>query len=314
MQGMAGPAPFFVSSGDLIADRRYGYARDLMARGEAAAAADVLQQTVELSPAFASAWFALGEAQAACGRRDEAVAAFRQALACDPEDPHGAALRLARLGAADADTAMSPAYVRSLFEQYAACFDRDLIGSLGYRGPDLLRSAIEAARTELDRPARFGQALDLGCGTGLMGRALREVCDCLIGVDLAPAMIERARRTSAYHELAVGDMLGYLSAQAAHSFDLVVAADSLVYLADLRPLARAAARVLTPGGLFAFSVETHAGRGVVLGDKLRYAHGAEHVREALASAPLGVLSLAAISTRTENGEPVPGLIVVAGPC
>src|SRR5580704_4641205 len=107
--------PFPTSSGDLIADRRYRFGRDLAARGDFSAAADLFVQAAEAAPAFAPAWFALGEARMNLGDGAGAAAAFRQALALDPDDRGGAALHLARLGAADAADAMSPAYVRTLF-------------------------------------------------------------------------------------------------------------------------------------------------------------------------------------------------------
>jgi hypothetical protein len=53
------PAALFLSSGNLIADRRYDFGRDLQLRGDLAAAADLMAQAVELEPGFASAWFAL---------------------------------------------------------------------------------------------------------------------------------------------------------------------------------------------------------------------------------------------------------------
>ena len=40
------------------------------------------------------------------------------------------------------------------------------------------------------------------------------------------------------------------------------------------------------GGLFGFTVETHAGEGAIVGAKMRYAHGAEFVRRAIADAGL----------------------------
>ncbi len=68
---------------------------------------------------------------------------------------------------------------------------------------------------------------------------------------------------------------------------------------------------LSPGGLFAFTVETHDGDGVELGEKLRYRHGAAHVRTAVSSAPLQLLELAPVATRIESGGIVPGLLAVA---
>src|SRR5438552_4387725 len=88
------PARLFLSSGDLVADRRYDFARDLQLRGDLPAAADLLRQAIELAPNFASAWFTLGKIRERLGERDAAIAAFRQALRADPQDKHGAGLHL----------------------------------------------------------------------------------------------------------------------------------------------------------------------------------------------------------------------------
>ena len=111
--------------------------------------------------------------------------------------------------------------------------------------------------------------------------------------------------------MTVDDMQGFLARQNDCSADLVIAADALVYLADLAPLFREVGRVLEPDGLFGFTVETHAGDGVILGEKLRYAHDAGHVRAALRAAALAAVTFATASTRREAGAPVPGLVVVA---
>src|SRR5437763_4943553 len=104
------PARLFLSSGDLVADRRFDFARDLQFQGDLVAAADLMLQATELAPTFASAWFTLGEVRLQLGERDAAIAAFRNARASDPDDRHGAAVRLMRLGA-DQLTAMPQAYV-----------------------------------------------------------------------------------------------------------------------------------------------------------------------------------------------------------
>ena len=48
-------APLLLSSGDLIADRRFAYAADYAARGDHQAACDLLQQVLERAPAWAAA-------------------------------------------------------------------------------------------------------------------------------------------------------------------------------------------------------------------------------------------------------------------
>ena len=87
--------PLFVSSGDLVADRRYQWALDYLKRGDAEAAADILVQVVETAPGFATAWFALASIREAMGNRAGAVAAFAAARDADREDYHGARLHLA---------------------------------------------------------------------------------------------------------------------------------------------------------------------------------------------------------------------------
>src|SRR5579862_4457585 len=123
---MTAAAPLFVTSGDFAADRRYQWALDQAARGDFSAAADILLQTVELVPGFATAWFALGAIRDRLGERDGAIAAFDKARLLDPEDYHGARLQLARLGAGETAPAMTSAYVRRLFDQYAVRYDTSL--------------------------------------------------------------------------------------------------------------------------------------------------------------------------------------------
>src|ERR1700730_11078484 len=128
------PAALFLSSGDVLADRRYERAKAYAAEGDRAAAADLLMQALERAPRFASAWFALGEIRAESGDHAGAVAAFRAARAADPSDCHGTALKLARLGAGDPAAAMAPGYVRRLFDQYASNFYQALVAGLGSPG------------------------------------------------------------------------------------------------------------------------------------------------------------------------------------
>ncbi|MFL5067549.1 MAG: class I SAM-dependent DNA methyltransferase [Xanthobacteraceae bacterium] len=303
-------APLFVSSGDLIADRRYKWAIDHARRGDLAGAADILAQTVEMAPAFATAWFALGAIRDTQGDRAGAVAAFTAARDADPDDYHGARLHLARLGAGPATPEMTAVYVRRLFDQHAPDFDVAMRERLEYRGPELLLEAVRAAAGE---GMRFGTMLDLGCGSGLSGAAFRPCVDWLVGVDLSPAMIELARAKGLYDRLVVDEIGAFLRGEAANraAYHLVLAADVFVYCGDLSPIAAATAGILAPGGLFAFTVETHDGAGVRLSETLRYAHSDDHVRAALGSAGLRVLALEAAATRSEKGVPVSGLLAVA---
>jgi predicted TPR repeat methyltransferase len=304
------PARLFLSSGDLVADRRFDFARDLQLRGDLAAAADLLAQAIEIAPRFASAWFTLGEIRERLGKRDAAIVAFRKARDTDPDDRHGASLRLMLLGAEELSD-MPPAYVRALFDQYAPKFESALVDDLGYRGPALLFKAVLAARHAVRKPAFFKRAIDLGCGTGLAATAFAREVDHFIGIDLSPRMIEKARSTGLYAELEVTDMLGGLRSKPDSCADLVLAADAMVYVADLVPVLKQARRVLVAGGLLAFTAETHDGDGVIIGEGLRYAHGAPYVCASIELAGLRLSQLEELSARNEDNTPVPGLVVVA---
>ena len=304
------PLPIHLPSGNLIADRRFEWARDLATRGDLAAAADLLTQALELVPAYASAWFALGEVREKMSDRAGAIAAFEKARAADPQDRHGAALHLVRLGATPAQ-AMPEGYVCALFDGYAPAFDQALTKGLEYRAPELLLGAVQAAHS--GGRMKFGSALDLGCGTGLAGAAFRPFCDWLVGVDLSPAMLAQVRLKGLYDRLIEGEFIGFLGqeAEADARYHLILAADVFMYLDGLAPGLAAAAATLAPSGLVAFSVENHDGDGVILRETLRYAHSAAHVRAALAAAGLALVSLDPAATRSEKGVAVPGLIVVA---
>lgn len=298
----------FISSGNLIADRRYEWAREYASRGEFASAVDLYTQAVEVEPTYAAAWFALGEVRDRLGDRAGAIAAFEQARVLDIDDRHGAAMHLIRLGARPPG-AMPEGYVRALFDGYAVAFDAALTHGLGYCAPEFLRNAVQASVL----PMRFGSALDLGCGTGLGGAAFRPYCDWLVGCDLSPAMLAKARQKGLYDRLIEDDVMRCLAAEAAAGarHHLIVAADVFMYFEDLAPLLQATANVLAPAGVLAFNAETHDGGGVILRDTLRYAHGVAYLRAALQAAGLSVVSLDSASTRSEKGMAVPGLVTVA---
>ncbi len=289
-----------------LAERRYAYAQAAARDGDFAAAAEVLEQTLELDPRWAAAWFALGESRQQFGDFLRAREAFAEALRLDPSDAQGASVRIAALDET-APKALPAAYVARLFDDYAPRFDEHLTRQLNYRGPQFVVTALDAAAPG----RRFLRALDLGCGSGLMAAALRSRADAIAGVDLSPGMIERARRTKLYDALAVGDIVAFLAAEPEAHADLVVAADVFVYLGDLAPVFAAIARALQPDGLAAFTVEAEAGQNFGLGATLRYRHSRCYVERTLHSAGLAPLSIGGVSTRTEAGTPVPGLIVVA---
>lgn len=294
------------SSGDLLADRRADYAEMLFASGDHQAAAEIMLGALEIAPGWALGWFRLGEMQEAAGAMPAAAEAWRMALKLDPDDRTGAGLKLELAGERAASAAPPSAFVEELFDQYAGNFDASLVGKLGYRVPELLAAAIERQGC-----ARFAHALDLGCGTGLMGERLRPLAGTLEGHDISAAMLKKAAARGCYDRLVKSDLQA-LDLDPA-SADLITAADVFMYVGALESIVARVAAWLRPGGLFAFSVERHrGGEDFVLRPSRRYAHGDAYVRRLLDRARLAVVSFDVVTIRMDRGEPVEGVIVVAG--
>lgn len=277
-----------MTSGDLRADRRVETARALTADGDHHGALSVLEQVVELTPDWAELHFLIGEGAAAAGLRDRAVAGFSRYLALSPEDRHGALPHLALLGATPPPDELPSAYVAALFDEYAPRFDRSLLVGLGYRAPELLLDAIEAVRPS-ETP--FGAVLDLGCGTGLMGERLRARANWIEGVDLSAAMVARAGAKGVYDALHVDELTAHLGTEE-RRFDLITAADVLIYLGDLERFFASVAPRLAEEGLLALTVEAAeavgAGADRTLLPSRRFAHSANYVVRTAAAAGLAL--------------------------
>jgi predicted TPR repeat methyltransferase len=295
-------------SGDSLADGRYEYARAAAADGDFGAAADVLTQALERAPDWAAGWFALGDACERLGRRAEAVVAFERVMALDAEDSQGAGARLTLLDGRPI-AGLPNAYVRGLFDQYAPRFDEHLTQGLRYRGPALILAGLD----RIAKGRRFATGLDLGCGAGLCGAALRPRVDTLRGVDLSPAMIEMARRSGLYDGLEVVEMEVCLAASPLAALDLIAAADALGYVGALEPVFAGAARALRRDGLFAATLELKPGTGFRLGAGLRFAHSAAYVADAAKASGLVALTSEEAWIRRENGVDVAGLTIVFAP-
>ncbi|MBJ6124321.1 methyltransferase domain-containing protein [Microvirga splendida] len=235
----------------------------------------------------------------ASGHLEAAAEIGRMRLAEQPDDPVRRYLLDAVLGrsmkAAPTD------YIEHTFDQFAPQFDSRLVETLQYNAPREMAKLVAGHRSG------FARMLDLGCGTGLAAADLQPLGDHLIGVDLSSGMLAQAQKRGGYGELVKAEAVAYLEA-AQHRFDLVFAADSLIYFGDLAPLMRAAAGALVPGGLFALSIELAAGDGVILQPSGRFAHSLAHL-EAAAS-DFTILETVESTIRLEAGRPVPGLYIV----
>lgn len=300
----------FYSSGDVIADRRADYARMLADGGDHAAAADLMSQALEIAPDWAAGWDLLGSYHEKSGEVSGAISAWRRLEALDDDGVFGARLKLAAHNAGAADEGTAASYVEALFDQYAPQFEDSLVGKLGYRVPEML-DALVVEQMQALGIERFAKAIDLGCGTGLMGEKLRAKVDFLEGVDISAAMIAETARKGIYDNLQKAELVAALNARRAEA-DLMTAADVFIYCGDLRPVLAALVPALKPGGLVTFSLEAHDGEeAIFLRPSLRYAHGVAATRDALVVAGLEILRFETAVLRFDRGAPITGILVLA---
>ena len=310
----------------------------LAAAGQLEEAVTVLTRVVSMRSADAVSRRNLGQALCALGRVGEALPHLREAVAAAPLDPeaqlalaHGlreagapgaaeaarralsaggavgaqARFLLASLGEGKAPARPPESYVRNLFDTYAPRFESELTGTLAYRTPEALAELLRGALP----PGGELEVLDLGCGTGLSGQALRPWARRMTGVDLSPRMLDIARQRGIYEALEEAELVTFLAARRGE-YDLIAAADVLNYLGDLAPALNASAAALRPGGHAAFSIETGEGAPYALGEGMRYRHDPAHVLKLAEATRLHLVARGEVTLREERGTPVAGTLLV----
>ncbi len=277
--------------------------RALMSADHLVAAVGEFQRALRLDPDLVAARFALGSAWLEAGEAEKASEAFD----CIPPDmaPPALADMRAEIERVRAQPRSDARYVRYLFDQFSASYDMRMLRQLHYGAPAILRDL--AALVGIPHDAAL-DILDLGCGTGLAGVAFKDLASRLDGIDLSPAMIASAKTRGIYDKLIVGDIERAIGALE-QRYDLVLAADTLVYLGDLSTLFRAVGEALAPEGRFLFTVERQTGEGFALGPKRRWRHSEAYLRAAAAAVGLDVTGLVECVPRTEAGLPVEGYAV-----
>jgi predicted TPR repeat methyltransferase len=275
------------------------YGQALLAAERLPDAIAELQRALRLDYTLADARFALGCAWMEAGEPDKALEAFDHLEEDEETRPKIEAAR-----AMKAQARSDAGYVRHLFDQFATDYDQRMIGQLGYAAPQILRELADmvmAGRASLS-------ILDIGCGTGLTGVAFEDLAYRLDGIDLSPAMVEKARARNLYDALVVADIETALAAEGI-AYDLIVAADTLVYLGDLEPVFQGVHRRIKPDGFFLFTVESKADAGFELGPKRRWRHSDQYLRDLAERSGFEVSGFVTCAPRHEANVAVEGFAV-----
>ncbi len=226
------------------------------------------------------------------GEFDDAIKAYEKAIQLDPGN--GTANHM--LSVLKGETPMSAPkdYVKNLFDAYSGRFDEHLLDELEYQTPKELCGLLN----ETMGNESYEKALDLGCGTGLMGVLIRDKVDEMKGVDLSPLMLKEAEKKEIYDDLRQGEIMEEL--EKSDKYDLIMAADVLVYIGDLKPLMKKVASRLNPGGVFVFSTENTMESEFKLSPRGRFLHSSDHIKQACLAAGLEIQSTQEIPLRKES--------------
>ncbi len=199
-----------------------------------------------------------------------------------------------------------PDYVRYFFDEFSKRFEEHLVSNLQYKVPQLMRDTCDAV---LPTDYRFKNALDLGCGTGLSGESFISSVDRLSGVDLSSKMIEKAKEKKIYDAFYESDLLEFLS-KSDEKFDLIIAADVLIYLGDPAPLFKSVQDVAEDGAIFVLSTENSNDGDYQIRQTGRYAHNNSFMEKLAEGIGFELLLRESVELRKEKEKWVDGNIFI----
>lgn len=291
------------------APAHHGLGRTLSSMSRHAEALECYQRALAIAPSLAGARRLVAMSLCYMGEAERGKAHLQEWLDEEPDNAEALHM-LAAVGGTAAPPRASDRYVKTLFDNFAASFDAKL-AALEYRAPELIASQL---RECVDADPKL-DLLDAGCGTGLLGQKVRELCRTLDGVDLSAEMLARARARKVYDALEEGELTAHLRSKPA-AYDAVTIADTLCYFGNLEDVMQAGYAALRSGGWLLLTVEHDvSGLAGVSGHHMqvngRYVHRRDYVEGCLRAAGFSELRVSESVLRQEGGKPVRGLVVAA---
>ncbi len=208
-------------------------------------------------------------------------------------------------------TATDLTYVKKLFDGFAGSFD-EILTELDYQVPQYIAELLkDTLKTKLFKKRRI---LDLGCGTGLCGEAIKTYFpnEEFYGVDISEKMLAEAGKKDIYKMLYADDIMSFLDAST-DVYHAVTAGDVLTYMGDLKPLFREIAGKIKFGGLLCFSISKNIynQNDYYLSSSGRFAHSLAYIHRLLKYCGFEVLKQEEHVLRREGVHDVEGYVILA---
>ncbi len=209
-----------------------------------------------------------------------------------PENPFASHINAALKGE---NVENNQIFIEKLFDNFADNYEL-VMQNLAYSAPLAIRRIAGPME---------GRIADLGCGSGLVGMAVKTDRNQIIGIDLSAKMLENAARKKIYTELVKADITDFLRQR--HDFDWIMAADVLCYQGSLDEFIS-----LCRGKNIVFSIEQLAtNENYQIQPSGRFKHNPIYIEKLLQQNGFCAISKEDIILRTENNLPVHGCIFKA---
>jgi len=268
-------------------------------------AIDCFTQALKLHPHHILSHNELGDCYMSLQQKDLALYHFKEYLHLCKQDDCGVALKMARLSEGELPDRHPTELVRQSYALKARDWDQNVSRpNMEFLGPQLIQAMLK----DLSLRPMENTVLDLGCGTGLCGPALKPFSQQLDGVDLSKQMLQIAASKSLYDHLTEGDAEWFLR-QNPGRYQLVCASGVLIFFGDLSAMMQAAAQAISPNGVFLFTTYKSQGDAVQIRNNLHFAHSADHIRKTAGAAGLRVARLDEVIHEYDFGEPQRGYAV-----
>jgi len=285
-----------------IAQCYFQFAQILMQMGRNVDAIKTFENILTIRTDVPDVHFLLGKLFVASGNKPRAAECLRNYLNLDPDDKAGAIMFLAHIGEEEIPDKPALPYLKNFYDSYAVNYDEYLINRLSYKCPDIILDSMKKQHiSNVD-------VLDLGCGTGLCGVAIKSITRSLVGVDLSQPMLAVASQRSMYDNLADSDIYEFMS-QKQNQYDVIVAAGLFEHIGTTEPLFSATLKALRNNGYFIFTCEENIDGDLGVNKSGYYMHGRSHLEQQAIDCGFEVVAVDNVAMWIENNQPMSGLSV-----
>lgn len=291
-------------------DGLFGLAATLRVNELYEEAVSFYERGFEIEPERFGAYWELAYAREMAGDKLGAEADYRECLKHYPN--HGMAKHLLSAMLEQTTERAPNEYVRELFDDYAETFERDLIEDLDYVVPELIRQELELVIKSVREQNRspFSKALDLGCGTGLVSDAVKDLVNRIDGVDLSEKMVSLAHKHKRYNKVFLQEITSFLfdKSKGYPRYDLILSGDALVYFGDLESIFKGVKHRLSEGGFFCFTLENLKEGSFKIRPTGRYAHSESYINMLSLDHGFSGIVKKPIIPRTDASNDIEGLL------